>query len=119
MQTFSVISAVVLCSENVMHILVFLFVLLYECYMIWFGHMSIDLTHGQGWTIVEMVWYPCGLPKHSWKGKWEFHMVAQQRILLAHQLNPLRMEVYFCHQNKNAKNIGNFTTLNPITLVLI
>jgi hypothetical protein len=22
-----------------------------------------------------------------------------------------RMEVYFCHQNQNAKNIGNFTTL--------
>jgi hypothetical protein len=21
------------------------------------------------------------------------------------------MEVYFCHQNQNAKNIGNFTTL--------
>jgi hypothetical protein len=25
--------------------------------------------------------------------------------------NPLRTEVYFCHQNQNAKNIGNFTTL--------
>jgi hypothetical protein len=24
---------------------------------------------------------------------------------------PLRMKVYFCHQNQNAKNIGNFTTL--------
>jgi hypothetical protein len=23
----------------------------------------------------------------------------------------LRTEVYFCHQNQNAKNIGNFTTL--------
>jgi hypothetical protein len=23
----------------------------------------------------------------------------------------LRMEVYFCHENQNAKNIGNFTTL--------
>jgi hypothetical protein len=23
--------------------------------------------------------------------------------------NPLRMEVYFCYQNPNAKNIGNFT----------
>jgi hypothetical protein len=25
--------------------------------------------------------------------------------------NPLRTEVYFCHQNQNTKNIGNFTTL--------
>jgi hypothetical protein len=25
--------------------------------------------------------------------------------------NALRMEVYFCHQNQNAKNIGNFTPL--------
>jgi hypothetical protein len=25
--------------------------------------------------------------------------------------NPLRTEVYFCHQNQNAKNIGNFATL--------
>jgi hypothetical protein len=34
--------------------------------------------------------------------------------------NPLRMEVYFCHQNQNAKNIGNFTTLlKPIKLVLV
>jgi hypothetical protein len=24
--------------------------------------------------------------------------------------NPLRTEVYFCHQNQNAKNIGNITT---------
>jgi hypothetical protein len=24
--------------------------------------------------------------------------------------NPLRMEVYFCHQNQNTKNIVNFTT---------
>jgi hypothetical protein len=24
---------------------------------------------------------------------------------------PLRTEIYFCHQNQNAKNIGNFTTL--------
>jgi hypothetical protein len=34
-------------------------------------------------------------------------------------VNPLRMEVHFCHQNQNAKNIGNFTTLLwgfPITL---
>jgi hypothetical protein len=23
-------------------------------------------------------------------------------------LNPLRTEVYFCHQNQNVKNIGNF-----------
>jgi hypothetical protein len=23
---------------------------------------------------------------------------------------PLKTEVYFCHQNQNAKNIGNFTT---------
>jgi hypothetical protein len=30
------------------------------------------------------------------------------------------MEVYFCHQNQNAKNIGNFTICwNPIILVLI
>jgi hypothetical protein len=27
------------------------------------------------------------------------------------KINPLRMEVYFCDQNQNAKNIGNFTTL--------
>jgi hypothetical protein len=27
-----------------------------------------------------------------------------------HGFNPLRREVYFCHQNQNAKNIGNFTT---------
>jgi hypothetical protein len=26
-------------------------------------------------------------------------------------MNPLRTAVYFCHQNQNAKNIGNFTTL--------
>jgi hypothetical protein len=26
-------------------------------------------------------------------------------------LNPLRMEVNICHQNQNAKNIDNFTTL--------
>jgi hypothetical protein len=26
------------------------------------------------------------------------------------RLNPLRTEVYFCRQNQNAKNIGNFTT---------
>jgi hypothetical protein len=26
-------------------------------------------------------------------------------------INPLRTDVYFCHQNQNAKNIGNFTTL--------
>jgi hypothetical protein len=26
-------------------------------------------------------------------------------------INPLRTEVYFCHQNQNAKNIGKFTTL--------
>jgi hypothetical protein len=25
-------------------------------------------------------------------------------------INPLRAEVYFCHQNQNAKNIGYFTT---------
>jgi hypothetical protein len=25
--------------------------------------------------------------------------------------NPLRTGVYFCHQNQNAKNIGNFTTV--------
>jgi hypothetical protein len=39
--------------------------------------------------------------------------------------NPLRTEVFFCHQNQNAKNIGYFTTplkplhWNPIALVLI
>jgi hypothetical protein len=27
------------------------------------------------------------------------------------QFNPLRTEVYFCHQNQNAKNIGNFMTI--------
>jgi hypothetical protein len=27
------------------------------------------------------------------------------------QLNPLRIEDYFCHQNQNAENIGNFKTL--------
>jgi hypothetical protein len=26
-------------------------------------------------------------------------------------INPLRTEVYFCHQNQNAKKIGKFTTL--------
>jgi hypothetical protein len=26
-------------------------------------------------------------------------------------INPSRTEVYFCHQNQNAKNISNFTTL--------
>jgi hypothetical protein len=26
-------------------------------------------------------------------------------------INPSRTEDYFCHQNQNAKNIGNFTTL--------
>jgi hypothetical protein len=25
--------------------------------------------------------------------------------------NPLRTEVYICHQSRNAKNIGNFMTL--------
>jgi hypothetical protein len=25
--------------------------------------------------------------------------------------NPLRTEVFLCHQNQSAKNIGNFTTL--------
>jgi hypothetical protein len=25
--------------------------------------------------------------------------------------NPLRMEVYFCHQNQNEKDVGNMTTL--------
>jgi hypothetical protein len=27
------------------------------------------------------------------------------------KVNPLWMEVYFCHQNQTAKNIGNFTIL--------
>jgi hypothetical protein len=26
-------------------------------------------------------------------------------------INRLRTEVYFCHQNQNAKNIGNFMTV--------
>jgi hypothetical protein len=26
------------------------------------------------------------------------------------KFNPLRMEDFFCHQNQNSKNIGNFTT---------
>jgi hypothetical protein len=28
-------------------------------------------------------------------------------------INPSRTEVYYCHQNQNAKNIGNFTLLKP------
>jgi hypothetical protein len=37
------------------------------------------------------------------------------------RFNPLRTGVNFCHQNQNAKNIGNSMTLlkRPITLVLI
>jgi hypothetical protein len=27
-------------------------------------------------------------------------------------INPSRTEIYFCHQNQNAQNIGNFTTLS-------
>jgi hypothetical protein len=27
------------------------------------------------------------------------------------RINPLRTEVYFCHQNQNAKNIGKFMTV--------
>jgi hypothetical protein len=37
-----------------------------------------------------------------------FHTcIVEYRILI----NPLRSEVYFCHQNQNAKNIGNLMTL--------
>jgi hypothetical protein len=32
-------------------------------------------------------------------------------ISMISPIKPLRTEVYFCHQNQNAKNIGNFTAL--------
>jgi hypothetical protein len=31
--------------------------------------------------------------------------------IISDVINHLRTEVYLCHQNQNAKNIGNFTTL--------
>jgi hypothetical protein len=43
-----------------------------------------------------------------------FVLLTQHRqvVRLSHlTINSIRVEVYFCHQNQNAKNIGNFTTL--------
>jgi hypothetical protein len=34
-----------------------------------------------------------------------------EKELSSKRFNPFRTEVYFCHQNQNVKNIGNFTTL--------
>jgi hypothetical protein len=42
--------------------------------------------------------------------KWHF-LRKDDVILEVLRINPLRTEVYFYHQNQNAKNIGNFTTL--------
>jgi hypothetical protein len=54
-----------------------------------------------------------------WSGPgWVSH-VHTGRIAI-YLSNPSWTEVYFCHQNKKAKNTGNFTTLlKPRTLVLI
>jgi hypothetical protein len=37
--------------------------------------------------------------------------LTEVRIAEIYWLTPLGTEVYFCHQNQNAKNLGNFTTL--------
>jgi hypothetical protein len=36
---------------------------------------------------------------------------TKQMLIKLPQYKPLRTEVYFWHQNQNAKNIGNITTL--------
>jgi hypothetical protein len=77
--------------------------------------------------IVETYWHDLSL-ESSWgalsDGNISFHWkILEEHFLMVllvfrftdfsqrSVLDPLRTEVYFCHQNQNAKNIGNFTTL--------
>jgi hypothetical protein len=45
----------------------------------------------------------------SFTVKSQGHKILTAKLKVA--FSPLRMAVYFCHQNQNAKYIGNFTTL--------
>jgi hypothetical protein len=55
----------------------------------------------------------------TWTSIWSRGSNAPSHLILYNQdklrlwwaINPLRTEVYFCHQNQNAKNICNFMTL--------